>query len=219
MTAAAAILAASQPAAAQLAEAKQSAPFTHVADTLGWTLGLVVVIGIVYWLMRQGWQWRKTTQSGLPELPQAPKSVTDGTAEPVLELEGRYVGTTTAGDWLDRIVAHRLGMRSLVELTLTAEGLNVVRPASVSFFVPIEALRGARTDRGIAGKVVPEGGLLVVTWEHGGKLLDTGFRADHPSEHENWVTAVEVLLKAHAKVQAETTAESNLSTSTSKEGA
>jgi hypothetical protein len=79
----------------------------------------------------------------------------------------------------------------------------VVRPASTNFFVPVTALRGARTDNRIAGKVVPEGGLLVVTWEHGGKQLDSGFRADHPAEHENWVTAIEVLMRAHAKVTAE----------------
>ncbi|MHA6764586.1 PH-like domain-containing protein [Streptacidiphilus sp. PAMC 29251] len=167
-----------------------------MGDLIGWIVGLLVLIALIYWLMRQGWLWRRTQQSGIPPLPVAPKR---GTA-PILELEGRYFGSTTAGDWLDRIVAHRLGDRSLVELTLSAEGLNVVRPASTSFFVPITALRGARTDRGIAGKVVPDGGLLVVTWEHGDKLLDTGVRADNPDEHESWVTAVEVLLRAHAKV-------------------
>ena len=50
---------------------------------------------------------------------------------------------------------------------------------------------------------VRQAGLLVVTWEHGGKLLDSGFRADHPAEHENWVTAIEVLIKAHATVTVE----------------
>jgi hypothetical protein len=168
-----------------LAETPHSAPVTHVADTVGWTIGLIVIVGVIYWLMRQGWQWRKTQQSGLPALPAVPKHTT----EPILELEGRYLATTSAGQWLDRIVAHNLGLRSLAELTLTAEGLTVVRPAS--------------TDNRIAGKVVPEGGLLVVTWEHGGKQLDSGFRADHPAEHENWVTAIEVLMRAHAKVTAE----------------
>jgi hypothetical protein len=182
-----------------LAETPHSAPVTHVADTVGWTIGLIVIVGVIYWLMRQGWQWRKTQQSGLPALPAVPKHTT----EPILELEGRYLATTSAGQWLDRIVAHNLGLRSLAELTLTAEGLTVVRPASTNFFVPVTALRGARTDNRIAGKVVPEGGLLVVTWEHGGKQLDSGFRADHPAEHENWVTAIEVLMRAHAKVTAE----------------
>ncbi len=35
--------------------------------------------------------------------------------------------------------------------------------------MPAAALRGARLDKGIAGKVLPEGGLLVITWGHGDK--------------------------------------------------
>ena len=182
-----------------LADAPHSAPVHHVSGYIGWTVGLAIVVGLIYWLMRQGWQWRKTMQSGLLELPAVPRHTT----EAVLELEGKYLGTTTAGNWLDRIVAHHLGDRSLAELTLTGEGLAVVRPASADFFVPVAALRGARTDQRIAGKVVPEGGLLVVTWEHGGTLLDSGFRADHPVEHEQWVTAVEVLMQAHDRVVAQ----------------
>ena len=206
---------------ALLAEAPHSAPVHDVSGYIGWTIGLLVIVGLVYWLMRQGWQWRRTIQSGLPELPVAPKHTT----ETILDLEGRYLGTTSAGNWLDRIVAHHLGDRSLAELTLSAEGLKVVRPASADFFVPVAALRGARTDQRLAGKVVPEGGLLVITWEHGGTLLDSGFRSDHPAEHENWVIAVEVLMRAHAKVSgtsgAAVTSGPNDSTSIdiSKEGA
>ena len=45
-----------------------------------------------------------------------------------------------------------------------------------SFRIPAGALRGARHDQGIAGKVVPPHGILVVTWQHGEYELDTGFR-------------------------------------------
>jgi hypothetical protein len=170
-----------------------------VGDLVGWVVGILLVIALVYWLMRQGWNWRKTVQSGLPE----PAAVPSRPTEPILEAEGRYVGTTTAGNWLDRVAAHRLGDRSLVELTLAAEGLTVVRPASQSFFIPVGDLRGARLDKGLAGKVFPEGGLLVVTWRLGDKLLDSGFRADRSEQHDNWVTAIEVLIKAHDKVTRE----------------
>jgi len=170
--------------------AAHSAPTENTGDLTGWVVGLVILVAVVYWLMRQGWKWRATLQSGLPPLPALPPEH----ADPILELEGRYHGSTAAGKWLDRIVARDLGTRSLVELTLTEEGLRVVRPASTDFFVPRSALRGARTDRAIAGKVLPEGGLLVVTWEHGGTLLDSGFRSEHPEEHLAWVAAVERLL-------------------------
>ncbi len=84
-------------------------------------------------------------------------------------------------------MAHGLGTRSRAELTLTDAGLQVVRPGASDFFVPAAALREARLDKGIAGKVLTEGGLLVVTWAHGDKLIDSGFRSDHAAEHTEWV--------------------------------
>lgn len=115
-------------------------------------------------------------------------------ADPVIELTGRYHGTTSAGDWLDRIIAHGLGPRTLVTLTGTPDGIVVRRDGAPSFAIPAAALRGARLDRAIAGRVFPEGGLLVITWEHGGALLDSGFRADRPSQHPRWVAAVRRLI-------------------------
>ncbi|MEU7297822.1 hypothetical protein AB0A76_32270 [Streptomyces exfoliatus] len=171
--------------AAEAADQK-SAEVTDWAGRIGWVVGLLLFIAFVYWLMRQGWKWRGSLQSDLPELPTAPR--TAGAAR--LTLSGRYHGSTTAGQWLDRIVAHGLGTRSRVELTLTDAGLAVVRPGANDFFVPAEALREARLDKGIAGKVLAEGGLLIVTWAHGDKLLDSGFRSDRAAEHTAWVEAI-----------------------------
>ncbi|MEV0527624.1 hypothetical protein AB0I66_29780 [Streptomyces sp. NPDC050439] len=170
----------------ELAAEKESAEVTDWAARAGWVVGLLLFIALVYWLMREGWKWRGTLQGDLPELPAAPSE--PGPAR--LELSGRYHGSTTAGQWLDRIVAHGLGTRSRVELTLTDAGLDVVRPGAADFFVPAAQLREARLDKGIAGKVLAEGGLLIVTWEHGEKLIDSGFRSDHAAEQAEWVEAV-----------------------------
>ncbi|NUK01838.1 hypothetical protein HRW23_25520 [Streptomyces lunaelactis] len=177
----------------QLAAEEKSADVTDWAARLGWVAGLLLFIALVYWLMRQGWKWRGSLQSGLPELPTAPEAP----GEAKLELRGRYHGSTTAGQWLDRIVAHGLGVRSRVELTLTDAGLDVVRPGASDFFVPREALREARLDKGIAGKVLAEGGLLIVTWAHGGTLIDSGFRSDHAAEHSTWVEAINSTQNSH----------------------
>ncbi|MFJ6699725.1 hypothetical protein ACIQM4_27160 [Streptomyces sp. NPDC091272] len=173
-------------AAAGLAAEQKSAEVTNWSGRIGWLVGLALFVVLVYWLMRQGWKWRATLQSDLPELPESPSAP----GEAKLRMSGRYHGSTTAGQWLDRIVAHGLGTRSRVELTLTDQGLDVVRPGADDFFVPRAQLVEARLDKGIAGKVLAEGGLLVVTWEHGGKRLDSGFRSDRAAEHAAWVEAL-----------------------------
>ncbi|CAL9314575.1 hypothetical protein SUDANB66_05279 [Streptomyces sp. SudanB66_2053] len=159
---------------------------TDWAARIGWVVGLALFVALVYWLMREGWKWRGTLQSDLPELPSAP----DDPGPATLTMSGRYHGSTTAGQWLDRIVAHGLGTRSRAELTLSDAGLDVVRPGADDFFVPADALREARLDKGIAGKVLTEGGLLVITWQHGDRLIDSGFRSDHAAEHTEWVDAL-----------------------------
>lgn len=169
-----------------LAEARKSAEVTDWPARIGWLVGLALFVALVYWLMREGWKWRGTLQSDLPE----PLAVPDDPGPVTLTMSGRYHGSTTAGQWLDRIVAHGLGTRSRAELTLTDAGLVVERPGARDFFVPAAALRGARPDKGIAGKVLTEGGLLVVTWALGDKLIDSGFRSDHAAEHPAWVDAL-----------------------------
>ncbi|MFD5729138.1 hypothetical protein ACFWMT_23970 [Streptomyces sp. NPDC058368] len=172
----------------QLAAEQKSAEVTDWSARISWVIGLLVLVAFVYWLMRQGWKWRENLQSDLPAPATAPEGFADG--EKLLTLSGRYHASTTAGQWLDRIVAHGLGTRSRVELTLTAEGLDVVRPGAADFFVPAADLRGARTEKALAGKVLPEGGLLVITWALGDRLIDSGFRSDHAAEHPAWVDAV-----------------------------
>ncbi|MFJ9630570.1 hypothetical protein ACIRU8_22970 [Streptomyces sp. NPDC101175] len=173
-----------------LAAGEKSAPVTDWAARIGWLVGLALFVALVYWLMREGWKWRGTLQGDLPELPDAPSD--PGPAR--LTMSGRYHGSTTAGQWLDRIVAHGLGTRSRVELTLTDAGLDVVRPGATDFFIPAGALREALLGKGIAGKVLSEGGLLVVTWEHGDRLIDSGFRSDTAAEHGEWVDALNSMI-------------------------
>ncbi|MFD5472719.1 hypothetical protein [Streptomyces sp. NPDC127105] len=185
--------------ATDIAAEGKSAAVTDWAARVGWLVGLLMFIALVYWLMREGWKWRATLQGDLPELPDAPEE--PGPA--ILTMTGRYHGSTTAGQWLDRIVARGLGTRSRAELTLTDAGLDVVRPGADDFFVPAARLRGVRLDKGIAGKVLTEGGLLVVTWEHGDRLIDSGFRSDRAAEHTEWVEALNSMIEKNTTEGAE----------------
>ncbi|MBW5251211.1 hypothetical protein JGS39_19815 [Streptomyces sp. P01-B04] len=188
----------------RLAAEQKSAEVTDWSARISWVIGLIVLIAFVYWLMRQGWKWRGSLQSGLSDLAATPDGFADG--DKLLTLTGRYHASTTAGQWLDRIVAHGLGTRSRVELTLTEQGLDVVRPGATDFFVPAADLREARTDKALAGKVLPEGGLLVITWALGDQLIDSGFRSDHSAEHAAWVEAVNGLTNTHLTSTTEGTA-------------
>ena len=129
-------------------------------------------LGLAYLGMWRGWR-RRAHKHDLPPLVEAPAVADLPPAK--LQSGARYFGTTTSGSWLDRVVARGLGARSSCRLSLSDEGLDVIRLAG-SFRIPAEALRGARHDQGIAGKVVPPHGILVVTWQHGEYELDTGFR-------------------------------------------
>ena len=159
----------------------------------GAVLLLFGLLALAYFGMWRGWK-RRGGKHDLPPLVELPP--VKELPEAKLDASVRYFGTTVAGDWLDRVVARGLGTRSSGRIRLSPEGLDVVRVAG-SFRIPAAALRGARHDQGIAGKVVPPHGLLVVTWQHGDYTLDTGFRLTEASTeaHNQWVRSIGKLAK------------------------
>lgn len=176
------------------------------ADVWKPVLILFAVLLLMYFGMWRGWRnrGRQHVVAPLVEVP-------DTTASPLLEAGARYFGTTTSGNWLDRVVARGLGTRSSCRLILSEEGLDVLRPDG-AFRVPAGSLRAARHDAGHAGKVVPPHGLLVVTWQHGDLLLDSGFRltdiAPEASKttvrggvttatHDIWIREISTIAKEH----------------------
>ena len=111
------------------------------------------------------------------------------TGAPITAAEVVYVVTTTAGDWLDRIAARGLGVRSRAALAVYPTGVLVDRDGAPALWIPAAAVRGARLERGMAGKFTEEGGLIAVTWAHGDRLLDTGLRALERDRHRDLVAA------------------------------
>ncbi len=155
---------------------------------------LFALLGLAYLGMWRGWR-RRALRHDLPPLTEVPPTLGTAAAA-ILEADAQFYGTTVSGDWLDRVVARGLGSRSSCHLVLSADGLDVRRP-SASFRIQASALRGTRHDQGIAGKVVPPHGVLVVTWQHGDHLLDTGFRLAGAKQHDTWVPAITSLTHAH----------------------
>jgi hypothetical protein len=154
-------------------------------------LGTLLVIGGGWFGMYRGWRNRQARQAGLAPLPELPAG------DRTRGIEGVYVATTTAGDWMDRIAVHELGVRSNGDLAVSAAGLIFHRQGATDVFIPVDHLTGVRTDRGIAGKVTAEAsGLVVVTWSHDGKELDTGFRPRRKADTVPLTDSISTLIGA-----------------------
>ncbi|GAB3954592.1 hypothetical protein GCM10029976_097180 [Kribbella albertanoniae] len=152
-----------------------------------------MVIAAAYFGMYRGWRNRQARQSELAPLPEVPADKTRG-------VEGVYVATTSAGDWMDRIAVHELGVRSTADLAVIEAGLIFHRQGAADVFIPADHLTAVRTDRGIAGKVTAEkSGLVVVTWSHDGRELDTGFRPRRKADTEPLTASIATLIGADAQ--------------------
>lgn len=136
-----------------------------------WIAVLVLCVALTLWLVRLGWKHRAKRHADLPALDRTPIS-----AE--LLATGRYLGSAVAGNWLDRITAHGLGSTSSATLHLDDEVLYVERPSELSFRIPRTSIIEVRTDRGLVGEVYGPDGIVVVQWNWGNVVMDTGFRGD-----------------------------------------
>lgn len=142
-----------------------------------WAAGLLVllVVPVVFALMYLGWRGRGRRQGDVAAPATVPPA--GGLGSPLLEpVEGTYVSSVRAGDWLDRVVVHGLGVRSAATLQAWPVGIWFERDGAPDVFVPAADLRAVRVETGIAGKYTVGEGLLVVRWSSDGTELDTGFR-------------------------------------------
>lgn len=158
----------------------------------GLTLLILAVFGLCVLGMWRSWRRKAGRHLDLLPLPEAPSE--RGELR-VPSTGGLYVGTTVSGDWQARVVTGHLSDRSAGTLNLSSDGLSIERDGAPEVFIPAEALRDVRLDSALAGKVMGAGRLLVVTWEHRGHLLDTGFRADQHILHASYLHALRALLQ------------------------
>jgi len=157
-------------------------------------LGTLLVLAAGYFGMYRGWRNRQSRQADLAPLPSVPPEIGAATTR---GTEGVYVATTSAGDWMDRIAVHELGVRATADLAVSEAGLIFHRQGAADVFIPADRLTGVRTDRGIAGKVTAEkSGLVVVTWTHDGRELDTGFRPRRKADTAALTASISTLIGA-----------------------
>ncbi|MCL3862827.1 hypothetical protein [Actinotalea sp. K2] len=154
-------------------------------------VGVFVLVLLGMWL---GWRARgRRTARVVVSIPDVP-STDDLGAGRSAPIPATYVSTTLGGDWLERVVAHGLGVRSAATVRVHDAGVVVERPGARDVFVPAASLREVSLAPGMAGKYVGGQGLVVLRWETGGQVLDTGLRTRVAGDREVLATAARGLV-------------------------
>jgi hypothetical protein len=146
---------------------------------------LAVLIAFAIQLMMRGWRNRAQRQAELigvlPELPDVVGSAS-------ITTRGLYCGCTLAPNWNDRVAVGDLGFRSKAVLTRHPEGILLERVRARPIWIAQESISAIRTERGVAGKVGPRNGILVIRWRLPSEVeVDTGFRARNRDEYDGWL--------------------------------
>lgn len=152
----------------------------------------VAIIAVVLAMMGIGWRNRLRRQADVEPLPPVPAEP----GVPSAEAEGQYVASTTAGDWLDRIAVHNLGIRTNAVLSVYPHGVLLDRSGAPAVYIPADNLTAVRQESGMAGKFVEKDGLLVLTWDLGTHTLDTGFRTRRAADKDALYDSLQQLIAA-----------------------
>ncbi|MET3718745.1 MULTISPECIES: hypothetical protein [unclassified Arthrobacter] len=159
------------------------------------TIALVstlAIIAVVLVMIGTGWRNRLRRQSDVEPLPDVPAEP----GVPAATAEGQYVVSTTAGDWLDRIAVHSLGIRTNAVLSVYSHGVLLDRSGAPPVYIPAASLTTVRQESGMAGKFVEKDGILVITWDLGKHTLDTGFRTRRAADKEALYDSLQQLIAA-----------------------
>ena len=156
-----------------------SAEVTNWPARIALVLAMLALIAVAFAAMRAGWLRRQRRQAAIL----APLAAPPAEASLPFEAEGLYVGAARAGDWLDRVAVHGLGVRSRAVAHLGPDGVWLERVGAPSVWLPRSELTAARLDRGLAGTVRGAGSLVIVAWRSSDGPVELGFRADSAEGH------------------------------------
>lgn len=174
--------------------AAESAQVTSWPSRLLLTVIVLAVAAGVLLLMRRSWRRRAVRQADIPALPTAPDDQElTSIGDPVA---GTYIGSVTAGAWLDRIAAHGLANRGPATFHPFDEGLAIDRDGAGRLFIPRAAARSVRLDRGLSGRVYGRDGIIVVEWLWGEQLLESGLRVAAKSQRASLVETLQEWIKS-----------------------
>jgi hypothetical protein len=153
------------------------------------TLLIVALIVVGYLLMWRGWRRRAARVADLPPLPSSQHPRPEPMPEPLVPpMPGVYIGSVGEGGWQDRIAGRGLGRRAGGDLVVTEAGVDLA-----GLWLPRSSLTSVRTGPGLANKVVPGPGMLILGWDWAGHPCESAFRGQ-ASRYPEIVSVVETLL-------------------------
>lgn len=159
----------------------ESAPVTDWPLRILLVAGLIAFLCIVFMLMRR--RWKSMTAKDEIEYQRvvqtAPHSFEPGTSIP-----GLFLGTSPASNWMLRVMSQDLGVRSRATCQWSPDGLFFSRPGATDVYIDMGLVLNVGFGRGVAGTVRAKGSVLVIRWQLGGAILDSGFRADTSEGHQ-----------------------------------
>lgn len=149
-------------------------PLTEQAAVTQWPLRILLVlltlavIALALSALRWGWVRRGRRQHVV--LPDAGPEVAALIAQPA--VAGKYVGTVTAGNALDRIVAG--GGVARAQVHVGEQGILIDREGDGPLLLPARAIRDVTTTPGLLQRYFGRHGVLLVTWWADGRDLSSG---------------------------------------------
>ena len=158
-----------------------------MTDRVLLTSAVLLVVVLLWLLMLKGWRGRVRRQGDLPP-PPVPPEVRGEVVVPA--TPGLFVGTTFADDWLDRVAVHDLAHRAAGWIRLDTLGVTVEREGLPDLHLPYDVVERASLGDALAGKVIGTGGMVLLDWRLGSRVLTSGFRADDHGAHRRLVDAV-----------------------------
>lgn len=155
------------------------------------TAAVLGVIALAAWGMWRGWRRRSQRESAeIAPLAPVPPQLTAARAD----VPGSYVGTVRRGQWMVRVLAHGLGAPGAAQASVHDQGVLLDRDGAPAVFIPADAMTEVATGNGLAGTVRERDGIVIIGWEWGGVLLDTGFRSPDAAAQHAFITAVAELI-------------------------
>ncbi|QGH69371.1 hypothetical protein [Pseudactinotalea sp. HY158] len=160
---------------------------------------LAAATALILSAMYRSWR-RRARGVVVTDLPALPAGSPAAPADP--PVEGVYVSTTIAGRPWERVLAQGLGARSAVDIQVLPAraglpgGVLLTRRGARDVFIPAGTIHDVHRASGMIGKVVDTDGLVVITWQVGETLLDTGLRTRYGADRARLHDRIHSLLVA-----------------------